>query len=258
MFHLYKFAVKSAWTYKLNFIFSSLIVIVNDSLFFLLYIVFLSYFHKSWLGLADFLLAWWIFTFWFGILAWLLKNLPDLSEIIENGKMDFYLSYPIHPLKLIALWKIDPWAAGDLLFWLWSFLVYFHLVWFSFIMLLKILFVLFIWAFFIVWLAILVGSISFFIQRASLWTNYIWHIYWGIGSYPYKVFLKNTIIIVLAVISWLYPSWILWQLIILDPHFSYKEVIFFVVSLSLFLFSLYLFNKWLKKYTSWNLVNNNI
>lgn len=258
LLNIYKFALKSAWVYKINFIFSSIAVIINDSLFFVLYILYLNYFNKSWLNLSDFLLAWWIFTFWFWILVWLLNNLVNLWEIIENGKLDWYLSYPIHPLKLISLNKIDPGSAWDILFAIWAFILYFNLVWFSFITFVKVIFVCLIGSFFIIWFAILVWSISFFVQRASLWTDYIFYIYWAIGSYPYKVFLKNTIIVVLAVIVGIYHSWILWQLIIFDKGFSYKELLFFILSIWLFILSMYIFNKWLKRYTSWNLVNNNV
>jgi ABC-2 type transport system permease protein len=258
LFDLYKFAIKSAWAYKSNFIISLIAVIVNDSLFFLFYIIYLNYFNNWPLGITDFLLAWWIFTFWFAIIEGFFAKITELGEIIEEGKLDWYLSYPINPLKLISLSKFDPGASGDLLFSMIMFWFYFFIKWFSLISIIKVIFVCIVWSFFILWLGILVGSISFFIQRASLWATYIYHIYWTIGSYPYKVFFKNIVIVVLATLSGLLPSGILWQLIILSPYFSYKELIFFISSIGIFIFSLYVFNKWLSKYTSWNLVNNNV
>jgi len=258
LLNIYKFAFKSAWTYKANFIISSVAVMINDVFFFLLYIVYLHHFKSSWIIMSDFLLAWWIFTFWYAVLVGFLNSLTNLAEIIEDGKLDYYLSYPIHPLKLISLNKIDPGSIWDILFSIIAFWFYFYLTGFSWLILLKVLFVTILWGLFIIWLAILVWSISFFIQRASLWTNYIWYVYWTIGSYPYKVFMKNIIIITLSIIVLLYPSWILGQLIILKNTWWVYEIIFFLTCIITFIVWIFMFNKWLKKYTSWNLVNNNI
>ncbi len=257
-FHLHKFARKSEAQYPVNFFMSLFLVIINDGLFFFIFYLFLNYFKNWFLKWQDFLLSWWIFTFWYGILVWVFSNLYKLNNIIENWKLDYYLSFPISPLVLLISTKIEVEALWDILFSLVSLGFYFYLTGFSFWIFLKVIIVLFIASLFVIWLSLIVWSISFWQDRASLWINYIWHVYWTLWSYPYKIFTKNLLILFFSILVLLFPSWILAQILIVRWGFGILDLIFIVFCISVFIFWLWLFNRWLKRYSSGNLVLTNV
>ena len=256
--NLHKFARKSEAQYPVNFFMSLLLMILNDGLFFFIFYLFLNYFKNWFLRWQDFLLAWWVFTFWYGIIVWVFSNLYKLSQIIENWKLDYYLSFPIHPLILLASTKIEVEALGDILFSFVSLWFYFYLTGFSFWIFLKVIMVLLIVSLFIVWLGLIVWSISFWQERASLWTSYIWYIYWTLWSYPYKIFTKNLLIFVLSILILLFPSWVLSQILIVRWWFGILDIVFIMFCISVFVFWIWLFNKGLKRYSSGNLVMTNV
>jgi len=257
-FHLHKFARKSEAQYPVNFFMSLFLVIINDGLFFFIFYLFLNYFKNWFLKWQDFLLSWWIFTFWYGILVWVFSNLYKLNNIIENWKLDYYLSFPISPLVLLISTKIEVEALWDILFSLVSLGFYFYLTGFSFWIFLKVIIVLFIASLFVIWLSLIVWSISFWQDRASLWINYIWHVYWTLWSYPYKIFTKNLLILFFSILVLLFPSWILAQILIVRWGLGILDLIFIVFCISVFIFWLWLFNRWLKRYSSGNLVLTNV
>ena len=254
----HKFARKSEAQYPINFFMSLILLLINDSLFFLIFYLFLNYFKNWFLKWQDFLLARWIFTFWYGVIVGVFSNLYRLSNIIENWKLDYYLSFPLHPLILLIPIRLELEAVWDILFSFLCLFFYFYLVGFSFLLVGKVLIILLFWTLFMIGLSLIIWSISFWQDRASLWTSYIWHIYWSLWSYPYKIFTKNLLIFILSVIVLLFPSGMLAQILIVKWWFSLLDLIFVFFCIFVFALWLKLFNIGLRRYSSGNLVLTNV
>lgn len=254
----HKFARKSEFQYPVNFFMSLVLMVINDGLFFVIFYLFLNYFKNWFLKWQDFLLTRWILTFWYGIIVGVFSNLYNLSNIIESWKLDYYLSFPLHPLILLIPVKLELESIWDILFSFICLFFYIYLIGFKFLLIFKILIILLFWILFMIGLSLIIWSISFWQDRASLWTSYIWYTYWTFWSYPYKIFTKNLLILVLSIIVLLFPSLILAQILIVRWWFNLLDLVFILSCIFVFILWLKLFNIGLKRYSSGNLVLTNV
>lgn len=104
---LLRFALKEQMEYKWNFVVGILTMLINDALFIFLFVIFLGYFSGIGITLGDFLLLWSLVAFYYGIANGVFANIAKISFLIEDGKMDYYLSFPLHPLKFLAFTRIN-------------------------------------------------------------------------------------------------------------------------------------------------------
>jgi ABC-2 type transport system permease protein len=114
---LWKTNLAAAMEYRLAFIFQSIGMILNDGVYFLVWVIFFDRFKdvRGW-ELPDMFIVFGIAASAFGLVGMLFGNAFNLSEIIIGGRLDYYLSLP-RPVLLHALAsRIVPSGFGDLLY----------------------------------------------------------------------------------------------------------------------------------------------
>jgi ABC-type uncharacterized transport system permease subunit len=170
--------------------------------------------------------------------------------------MDYYLSFPTSPLALLATTKIKMHNLGDLFFALISMIIYvvafstgnpwvFTAEWLG-VMLLSGLFVL--------GLFLLIGSVSFRLQRGSKVRDLFQSFFLVVGSYPPDIYQRDKILFVLIGSIGLYPGVFLPYRILTDGSTLFHRVMLTVLSLAILLVGVGVFQWGLKKYSSGNLV----
>lgn len=118
------FAFKEQLEYRRNFFFGIMTMVINDAIFMIIFAIFLSYFTGTGLTFGNFLLIMSITAFQYAIIHGVFANIGGLTELIEEGKMDYYLSFPLSPLMFLATKSIKVHNLGDILFALIAMLVY--------------------------------------------------------------------------------------------------------------------------------------
>ena len=113
-----KYAFKEQRQYRTNFFASIGIMLFNDACFVVIFLIFLWYFTNTWLTFGNFMALFSLSCVWYWFVHGLLFNIWALSDVIEQWKLDYYLSFPVKPLNFIAstkIWVTDLW---DIVFWL--------------------------------------------------------------------------------------------------------------------------------------------
>jgi len=114
---LWKTNLAAAMEYRLAFIFQSIGMILNDGVYFLVWVIFFDRFKdvRGW-ELPDMFLVFGVSASAFGLVGMLFGNAFNLSEIIIGGRLDYYLSLP-RPVLLHALAsRVVPSGFGDFLY----------------------------------------------------------------------------------------------------------------------------------------------
>lgn len=112
----FKYGVMKEMVNKLSFIMNILFMILNNSSFILLWIVFYSL--KDDIGgssISDILLLWRLAAASFGVSHIFFDKAYDLSDTINLGKLDAFLVQPKNVL-IQAIMSVSPSAFGDLLY----------------------------------------------------------------------------------------------------------------------------------------------
>ncbi len=253
---LLKFALKEQMEYKWNFVIGIITMLINDALFIFLFIIYLWYFSGIWISLWDFLLLWSLVAFYYGITNGLLANISRISFLIEEGKMDYYLSFPLNTLKFLSFSKINVYGMGDLFFALIALVIY--LLYYStiswWIVLLSWLGIIILWTIFSIWFTIIVSSISFWLDKWSLVSQVIREFSVSFGLYPPKIYRSNKVLFTIIGVLGLYPMVFLPYNMIINGSTWTDWLVMIVICIPTFFLSLWVFKKWLWKYNSGNLV----
>lgn len=252
-----KFAFKEQLEYRFNFFFGIITMVINDAIFLFIFVVFLSYFTGTWLTFGNFLLIHSIIAFQYAIINGVFSNIWDLPNIIEEGKLDYYLSFPTNVLWFIACTKIKVHNLWDILFALIAMLVYalfFH-TWSARLFVGKWILISVFALIFAAGLFILVWSISFLLQRGSKVRDLFQSFFIVFGSYPPTIFQHKKLIFVLVSLVGLYP-WVFlpYQMMTGEANLQNRLILIFA-SIAMFVFWIFMFYRWLKRYSSWNLVH---
>src|SRR5215204_2035320 len=85
----------SVMEYRISFISQVLGMMLNDFMYFAIWIIFFQQFKdvRGW-GVDDMYITYGVLASAFGLVAMLFGNAFTLSEIINNGRLDYYLSFP--------------------------------------------------------------------------------------------------------------------------------------------------------------------
>jgi ABC-type uncharacterized transport system permease subunit len=118
------FAFKEQLEYRRNFFFGIITMVINDAIFLVVFAIFVSYFTETGLNFGNFLLINSLTSFQYAVVNGVFSNIGAVSELIEEGKMDYYLSFPTAPLALLAVTKIKVHNLGDIVFALISMITY--------------------------------------------------------------------------------------------------------------------------------------
>lgn len=117
LFSLWKTNLASAMEYRAAFLSQTIGMILNDGVYFLVWVLFFERFKevRGW-GLNDMFLVFGIAAGAFGLAGVLFGNAFNLSEIITTGRLDYYLSLPRPVLLHVLASRVVPSGLGDLLY----------------------------------------------------------------------------------------------------------------------------------------------
>lgn len=114
---LWKINLASALEYRIAFISQSIGMILNDAVYFLVWIIFFDRFKdiRGW-QLTDMFLLFGVSAGAFGLAGMLFGNAFNLGDIIVNGRLDYYLSLPRPTLLHVLASRSVPSGFGDFLY----------------------------------------------------------------------------------------------------------------------------------------------
>jgi viologen exporter family transport system permease protein len=100
---VWKANLLSAMEYRAAFLSQAIGMIVNDFMYFVIWIIFFDRFKdvRGW-GLSDMYLTYGVLASAFGLVSLFFGNAFNLSDIISKGRLDYYLSLP-RPVLLHAV-----------------------------------------------------------------------------------------------------------------------------------------------------------
>jgi ABC-2 type transport system permease protein len=107
----------SAMEYRVAFLSQTIGMILNDGVYFLVWIIFFDRFKdiRGW-ELTDMFLVFGVSAGAFGLAGMLFGNAFNLGEIIVNGRLDYYLSLPRPTLLHVLASRAVPSGFGDFLY----------------------------------------------------------------------------------------------------------------------------------------------
>ena len=193
---------------------------------------------------------------WYGVVHWLFYNIWNLPDIIEQWKLDYHLSFPVNPLYFLItkkVWIADLW---DIIFGFTCTTIYA----FAYanepalIVLLKWFLIVILSALIVIWIYIIVWSVSFWMQKWSSVVELFNSMFVSFSQYPPDIY-ENKKIVYIFMCALLFPSLILPYRMIIWTTTLWQWLLliwFCVLSLALWIF---IFKRWLKRYSSWNLVH---
>ena len=251
-----KFAMKEQREYRTNFFASIATMLFNDACFMIIFIIFLWYFTDTGLTFGNFLVLCSMSCMGYGIVHWLFSNVAKLPEIIEQWKLDYYLSFPVNPLYFLIskkVWVMDLW---DIIFSFSCITIYAFLYADAptLIVLLKWFLIVSLSAIIVIWIYTAVWSISFRLQKWSKVAELFNSMFVSFSNYPPDIY-ENRKIVYIFMCLLLFPSLILPYKMIIWTSTPWQWLLliwFCVLSLLLWIF---VFKRWLKRYSSWNLVH---
>jgi ABC-2 type transport system permease protein len=114
---LWKTNLASAMEYRIAFISQSIGMILNDGVYFLIWIIFFDRFEniRGW-GLSEMFIVFGVSASAFGLAGLLFGNAFNLADIIMRGRLDYYLSLPRPTLLHVLASRTVPSSAGDFLY----------------------------------------------------------------------------------------------------------------------------------------------
>jgi len=114
---LFKTNLAAAMEYRVAFISQSIGMILNDAVYFIVWIIFFDRFPsiRGW-QLPDMFIVFGIAASAFGLAGLLFGNAFNLGEIIVNGRLDYYLSFPRPTLLHVLASRVVPSSFGDFLY----------------------------------------------------------------------------------------------------------------------------------------------
>ena len=251
-----KYAFKEQRQYRTNFFASIAIMIFNDACFVAIFLIFLWYFTSTGLTFGNFLVLFSISCAWYWFVHGLFFNVWALSDVIEQWKLDYYLSFPIKPLYFLAstkIWVTDLW---DILFWLVCLIIYAS----SFsdasalIVIGKWIWILILSSLAMIWLYILVWSISFRLQRWWKIAELFNSMFCSFSQYPPEIYSENKLVYIFMCLL-LFPSVILPYQMMIGESTIWEWLLVISLCLATLRLWIWVFNRWLKRYSSGNLVH---
>jgi ABC-2 type transport system permease protein len=100
---IWKANLQSAMEYRISFISQVVGMMLNNTMYFIIWVIFFDRFQsvQGW-GLSDMFVTFGITASAFGLVALLFGNVFNLGDIINRGRLDYYLSLP-RPVLLHAV-----------------------------------------------------------------------------------------------------------------------------------------------------------
>lgn len=238
---------------KFSFVANILFMIINNACFIVQWIVLYSL--KDTIGgytLKEMLLLWGIAASTYGVSRFFFKSAFNLSETINNGKLDAYLVQPKNVLLSTITSEISVSAIGDITYGYIILIIYgITLKNFLLFTTLSIL-----GGLIIVSVSIITNSLTFWFNMSDILADSINSMIVTFGTYPKGIFTGLVRILLYTLVPVGIANYIPVDIIINFNLLGFILVLLFTI-LMIFL-SFYVFNKGLKRYSSSNLMSSRI
>ena len=188
----------SAMEYRVAFISQSIGMILNDGVYFLVWIIFFDRFKdiRGW-QLTDMFIVFGISAGAFGLAGILFGNAFNLGEIIVNGRLDYYLSLPRPTLLHVLASRSVPSGFGDFLY---GFISYFVSGQFSPAGMLRFIFALLLATLVFVSFLVIVQSLTFWLGTGGTLTGIAINAIVTFALYPITLFNNAAKLILFIII----------------------------------------------------------
>ncbi|MCB9802799.1 ABC-2 family transporter protein [Candidatus Nomurabacteria bacterium] len=246
-----KYNLASAMEFRFNFLSQAIFMILNDGLFLLIWYFFFQYFGDlNGFGFRE-MIALWIFgAGGFGLVNAVFGNAANLGTIISNGELDFYFSFPKNHLLHALVSRTDLSAWGDMLFAPIAFFLFFPA---NLLSIFLLFFGILSGAMILLAFYILIGSLSFWLGRNEVLQSSLFHAFLAFSTNPSSVFQGVVKFIIFFVIPAGFATF--WPADLLKEFVLSKFLYLILFTIIFFLFSLLVYYRGLKRYSSGNLIN---
>jgi len=236
----------SAMEYRVAFISQVIGMILNDFMYFMIWIIFFDRFKdvRGW-GVTDMYITYGVLASSFGLVSLLFGNAFTLSEIINNGRLDYYLSLPRPVLLHTVSSRMISSGMGDFTYGFISYALSGQYTWDGFLrFLLATLLAAVVFASFL----ILVQSLAFWFGIISSLTSFMINAMVTFGIYPTTLFDSYAKLILFTVIPAALMGTVPAEFI---AQFSWQSLAELLAGAVIFLFlSVTVFYTGLKRYES--------
>ena len=195
---VWKANLLSVMEYRISFITQVIGMMLNDFMYFAIWIIFFQQFKdvRGW-GVDDMYITYGVLASAFGLVALLFGNSFTLSEIINNGRLDYYLSLPRPVLLHTVSSRMISSGMGDFTYGFVSYGLSGQYTWDGFLrFILATLLAATVFASFL----ILVQSLAFWFGMVSSLTNLMINAMITFGIYPTTLFDSYAKLILFTVI----------------------------------------------------------
>ncbi len=236
----------SVMEYRAAFIMQVVGMILNDYMYFVIWIIFFDRFKdvRGW-GIGDMYVTYGILASSFGLMSLLFGNALYLSDIINKGRLDYYLSLPRPVLLHAVSSRMVASGMGDFTYGFLSYAISGTFTWdglLRFILAMLLATIVFV-SFFI-----LIQSLAFWFGTMSNFTSLIVNAMLTFGIYPITIFDTYAKLILFTIIPAALVGAVPAEFI---TEFTWQSLAKLLVGATVFLFlSTTLFNIGLKRYES--------
>ena len=236
----------SAMEYRVAFISQVIGMILNDFMYFMIWIIFFDRFKdvRGW-GVTDMYITYGVLASSFGLVSLLFGNAFTLSESINNGRLDYYLSLPRPVLLHTVSSRMISSGMGDFTYGFISYALSGQYTWDGF---LRFLLATLLAAVVFVSFLILVQSLAFWFGIISSLTSFMINAMVTFGIYPTTLFDSYAKLILFTVIPAALMGTVPAEFI---AQFSWQSLAELLAGAVIFLFlSVTVFYTGLKRYES--------
>ena len=186
LFAIWKANLQSVMEYRVAFITQVIGMMLNNFIYFAIWIVFFDRFKdvRGW-GINDMYVTFGVLASSFGLVSLFFGNSFMLGDIINNGRLDYYLSLPRPVLLHAVSSRMISGGMGDFTYGFLSYAISGQFTWDG---LLRFVLAILLGAIVFVSFLILINSLAFWVGIVSSFTNLMVNAIITFGIYPYSLF----------------------------------------------------------------------
>jgi ABC-2 type transport system permease protein len=198
LFAVWKANLQSVMEYRISFLMQVIGMMLNNFIYFAIWIVFFDRFKdvRGW-GINDMYVTFGVLASSFGLVSLFFGNTFMLGDIINNGRLDYYLSLPRPVLLHAVSSRMISSGMGDFTYGFISYAISGQFTWDGLLrFILAILLAAVVFASFL----ILINSVAFWTGIVSSFTNMMVNAMLTFGIYPYSLFDNYAKLILFTVV----------------------------------------------------------
>ncbi len=186
LFAVWKANLQSVMEYRASFLTQVIGMMLNNFIYFAIWIVFFDRFKdvRGW-GINDMYVTFGVLASSFGLVSLLFGNSFMLGDIINNGRLDYYLSLPRPVLLHAVSSRMISGGMGDFTYGFLSYAISGQFTWDG---LLRFILAILLGAVVFASFLILINSLAFWVGIVSSFTNLMVNAIITFGIYPYSLF----------------------------------------------------------------------